>query len=236
MLPHGAALRRHRPPAARGHARPGRGARAPTPPGPSCPSRSSTSRRRAGTRRSTASSRWASRISRGGEIVERRNWLVNPGRPIPKEASDVHKITDEDVKDAPPLRGRRGRDRGRARRVHPGGLQRRVRPGVPRRTSSPRAGPARCAARTSSGSTRWSGPASSSRASDPGPWARWRPAWASPSRTRTAPATTPKRPCACSSPSGGTSASRRPTARSCRSSGAWPWPRPTSGGCAGGSN
>jgi DNA polymerase III subunit epsilon len=42
-------------------------------------------------------------ISRGGEIVERRNWLVNPGRPIPKEASDVHKIRDEDVKDAPPF-------------------------------------------------------------------------------------------------------------------------------------
>jgi DNA polymerase-3 subunit epsilon len=42
-------------------------------------------------------------IARGGEIVERRNWLVNPGRPIPKEASDVHKITDEDVKDAPPF-------------------------------------------------------------------------------------------------------------------------------------
>jgi DNA polymerase-3 subunit epsilon len=40
-------------------------------------------------------------IARGGEIVERRNWLVNPGRPIPKEASDVHKITDEEVKDAP---------------------------------------------------------------------------------------------------------------------------------------
>jgi DNA polymerase-3 subunit epsilon len=40
-------------------------------------------------------------LSRGGEIVERRNWLVNPGRPIPKEASDVHKITDDDVKDAP---------------------------------------------------------------------------------------------------------------------------------------
>jgi DNA polymerase III subunit epsilon len=42
-------------------------------------------------------------IARGGDIVERRNWLVNPGRPIPKEASDVHKITDEDVKDAPPF-------------------------------------------------------------------------------------------------------------------------------------
>ncbi len=42
-------------------------------------------------------------IARSGEIVERRNWLVNPGRPIPKEASDVHKITDDDVKDAPPF-------------------------------------------------------------------------------------------------------------------------------------
>lgn len=42
-------------------------------------------------------------IARGGEVVERKNWLVNPGRPIPKEASDVHKITDDDVKDAPPF-------------------------------------------------------------------------------------------------------------------------------------
>jgi DNA polymerase III subunit epsilon len=40
-------------------------------------------------------------IARHGEIVERRNWLVNPGRPIPKEAVDIHRITDEDVKDAP---------------------------------------------------------------------------------------------------------------------------------------
>jgi DNA polymerase-3 subunit epsilon len=42
-------------------------------------------------------------IARSGEIVDRRNWLVNPGRPIPKDASDVHKITDDDVKDAPPF-------------------------------------------------------------------------------------------------------------------------------------
>jgi DNA polymerase-3 subunit epsilon len=40
-------------------------------------------------------------IARGGEIVERKNWLVNPGRPIPKEASDIHKITDEHVANAP---------------------------------------------------------------------------------------------------------------------------------------
>ncbi len=44
-------------------------------------------------------------VSRGGQIVERKNWLVNPGRPIPKEATDVHKITDEVVKDAPAFAG-----------------------------------------------------------------------------------------------------------------------------------
>jgi DNA polymerase-3 subunit epsilon len=37
----------------------------------------------------------------GGEIVGRKGWLINPGRAIPREASEVHKITDEDVKDAP---------------------------------------------------------------------------------------------------------------------------------------
>jgi DNA polymerase-3 subunit epsilon len=42
-------------------------------------------------------------IARGGEIVQRLNWLVNPGRPIPAEAIEVHKITDEHVKDAPPF-------------------------------------------------------------------------------------------------------------------------------------
>jgi DNA polymerase III subunit epsilon len=36
-----------------------------------------------------------------GEIVLRKSWLVNPGRPIPKEAFDVHGISDDDVKDAP---------------------------------------------------------------------------------------------------------------------------------------
>ena len=42
-------------------------------------------------------------IARGGTIVERKNWLVNPGRPIPEEATAVHKITDADVRDAPPF-------------------------------------------------------------------------------------------------------------------------------------
>ncbi|MDP9037565.1 MAG: 3'-5' exonuclease [Myxococcota bacterium] len=42
-------------------------------------------------------------IARGGQIVERKEWLVNPGQPIPKEATDVHKISDDDVKQAPPF-------------------------------------------------------------------------------------------------------------------------------------
>jgi len=44
-------------------------------------------------------------IYRGAEVVSRRSWVVNPGRPIPKEASDVHGIDDEAVKDAPPFAG-----------------------------------------------------------------------------------------------------------------------------------
>jgi DNA polymerase-3 subunit epsilon len=40
---------------------------------------------------------------RGGVVVERLSWLVNPGRPIPKESSDVHGITDDAVKDAGPF-------------------------------------------------------------------------------------------------------------------------------------
>ena len=144
-------------------------------------------------------------IARGGEIVERRNWLVNPGRPIPKEASDVHKITDDDVKDAPPLRGGGRGDRGDARGLRPGGLQRRVRPRVPRQRIRPHArsrGGERAARRsggTSSGSTPWCGRASSSRASARGRSARWPRASASRSRTPTGPATTPRRPSGCSS-------------------------------------
>jgi len=42
-------------------------------------------------------------IARAGELVERKNWLVNPGRPIPSEASVVHGISDDDVRAAPPF-------------------------------------------------------------------------------------------------------------------------------------
>jgi DNA polymerase-3 subunit epsilon len=36
-----------------------------------------------------------------GEITLRKSWLVNPGRPIPQEAFEVHGISDDHVKDAP---------------------------------------------------------------------------------------------------------------------------------------
>lgn len=32
-----------------------------------------------------------------GSVIEEVDWLVNPGRPIPPEATAIHKITDEDV-------------------------------------------------------------------------------------------------------------------------------------------
>lgn len=38
-----------------------------------------------------------------GCVVARHRFLVNPGRPIPKEAFDVHGISDEAVKDQPPF-------------------------------------------------------------------------------------------------------------------------------------
>ena len=32
-----------------------------------------------------------------GQVTERRSWLINPGRPIPKETSAIHGITDDQV-------------------------------------------------------------------------------------------------------------------------------------------
>jgi DNA polymerase III subunit epsilon len=40
---------------------------------------------------------------RGGQILARHSWLVNPGRAIPKEAFDIHGIGDDDVRDKPPF-------------------------------------------------------------------------------------------------------------------------------------
>jgi len=40
---------------------------------------------------------------RSDGAIERISWLVNPGRPIPKEATDIHGIADDDVKDAGPF-------------------------------------------------------------------------------------------------------------------------------------
>jgi DNA polymerase III subunit epsilon len=42
-------------------------------------------------------------IWRSGRVIARHAWLVNPGRPIPKEAFDVHGIGDDDVRDKPPF-------------------------------------------------------------------------------------------------------------------------------------
>jgi len=40
----------------------------------------------------------------GQGIVRRKSWLVNPERPIPKEAFDVHGIGDDEVRDKPTFR------------------------------------------------------------------------------------------------------------------------------------
>jgi DNA polymerase III subunit epsilon len=40
-------------------------------------------------------------IGRGGIIVERKSWLINPGVPIPAETTAIHGIKDEDVADKP---------------------------------------------------------------------------------------------------------------------------------------
>lgn len=38
---------------------------------------------------------------KGGQVVDKKGWLINPGCPIPKEASDVHGILDQDVAEQP---------------------------------------------------------------------------------------------------------------------------------------
>jgi DNA polymerase-3 subunit epsilon len=40
-------------------------------------------------------------LADGPQIVNRLSWLVNPGCPIPKQATEVHGISDADIKDAP---------------------------------------------------------------------------------------------------------------------------------------
>jgi DNA polymerase III subunit epsilon len=40
-------------------------------------------------------------VGRGGEVIRRHNWLVNPGIPIPEQASAVHHITDDMVASSP---------------------------------------------------------------------------------------------------------------------------------------
>jgi DNA polymerase III subunit epsilon len=40
-------------------------------------------------------------LGRKGEVVSRNAWLVNPGRPIPQEATAIHGISDADVADKP---------------------------------------------------------------------------------------------------------------------------------------
>lgn len=40
-------------------------------------------------------------VWQSGRVIARHTWLCNPGRPIPKEAFEVHGIGDDDVRDKP---------------------------------------------------------------------------------------------------------------------------------------
>jgi DNA polymerase-3 subunit epsilon len=40
-------------------------------------------------------------LGRRGQILDRKSWLINPGRPIPDEAKNVHGISDADVAGQP---------------------------------------------------------------------------------------------------------------------------------------
>ncbi|MFW5901277.1 MAG: exonuclease domain-containing protein [bacterium] len=42
-------------------------------------------------------------IIRNGDVTGQKRSLINPGVPIPAEATEIHGITDEDVKEAPPF-------------------------------------------------------------------------------------------------------------------------------------
>jgi DNA polymerase III subunit epsilon len=42
-------------------------------------------------------------LGRGGQVLDRKSWLVNPGVPISKESTEVHGISDADVQDKPPF-------------------------------------------------------------------------------------------------------------------------------------
>jgi exodeoxyribonuclease X len=42
-------------------------------------------------------------LCEGTQVLRYYSCLVNPGIPIPHEASEIHHLTDEDVKDSPPI-------------------------------------------------------------------------------------------------------------------------------------
>lgn len=42
-------------------------------------------------------------IGLSGQVQKRHSWLVHPGMPIPKESTEIHGITDDDVRDKPPF-------------------------------------------------------------------------------------------------------------------------------------
>jgi DNA polymerase-3 subunit epsilon len=42
-------------------------------------------------------------VIEAGQVVSRQSWLIDPGCPIPAEASAVHGISDDDVRGAPPF-------------------------------------------------------------------------------------------------------------------------------------
>jgi hypothetical protein len=54
-----------------------------------------------------------------GAVTERHGFLINPGVPIPAEASAVHGIRDEDVKDKPRGAGSRSRQNSAESRALP---------------------------------------------------------------------------------------------------------------------